>query len=54
MAASLTVGGKSLGKSVALSNSNYIIYKVAVITSFPFGKFKAIKKFTSKRRVNKK
>ncbi len=54
MVASLTVGGKSLGKSVALSNSNFIIYKVAVITSFPFGKIKAIKKFASKRKkVNK-
>ncbi|PYG86824.1 hypothetical protein LY28_02644 [Ruminiclostridium sufflavum DSM 19573] len=51
MVASLTVGGKSLGKAVALANSNYIIYKVAVITNFPFGKFKMI---NTKSKRNKK
>ncbi|NLV37155.1 MAG: Mg2+ and Co2+ transporter CorB [Clostridiaceae bacterium] len=30
----LTVGGKALGKTIALRNSNYIIYKVSVIISF--------------------
>ncbi len=56
MVASLTVGGKSLGKSIALANSNYIIYKVAIITNFPFGKFKLIKKlnFNSKRKKSNK
>lgn len=39
MVASLTVGGKALGKSVALSNSNYIIYKVAIVYKFLFGRF---------------
>ena len=34
MVASLTVGGKALGKSIAIDNSNYIIYKVAVIIRF--------------------
>ena len=29
----LTVGGKALGKTIALHNSNYIIYKVSVIIS---------------------
>ena len=34
MVASLTVGGKALGKSIAIENSNYIIYKVAVVIRF--------------------
>lgn len=57
MVASLTVGGKSLGKSIALANSNYIIYKVAVLTSFPFGKFTLFKRLKAKlkrRKENKK
>jgi hypothetical protein len=52
MVASFTVGGKSLGKAVALQNSNYIIYKVAVITHFLFGRFRFIK--TKKRWNNSK
>lgn len=36
--ASFTVGGKALGKSIALQNSNYIVYKVGVILKFLFGK----------------
>ncbi len=43
MVASLTVGGKALGKSVALKNSNYIIYKVAIIINFLFGRFQFVK-----------
>jgi hypothetical protein len=35
--ASLTVGGKALGKSIAIRNSHYIIYKAAVILKFLFG-----------------
>jgi len=34
MIASLTVGGKAFGKSIAIDNSNYIIYKVAVVIRF--------------------
>lgn len=34
MVAALTVGGKSFGKSFAIENSNYIIYKVAIILKF--------------------
>jgi hypothetical protein len=34
MITALTVGGKALGKSIALNNSNYIIYKVSVIVKF--------------------
>jgi hypothetical protein len=52
MVASLTVGGKSLGKAVALQNSNYIIYKVAVVTNFIFGRFTFVK--FKKKRKNKK
>ncbi len=52
MVASFTVGGKALGKSVALQNSNYIIYKVAVVTHFLFGRFKFVK--SKKRWHNKK
>jgi len=33
MITALTVGGKALGKTIALHNSNYIIYKVSVIIS---------------------
>ena len=36
--AALTVGGKSLGKSTAISNSNAIVYKVAVVIRFIKGK----------------
>ena len=57
MVASLTVGGKSLGKAVALHNSNYIIYKVAVVTGFLFVRFrfaKNIKKRDNKKNKNKK
>jgi hypothetical protein len=34
MITALTVGGKALGKNIALRNSNYIIYKVSVIVKF--------------------
>lgn len=48
LVASLTVGGKSIGKTIAIKNSNYIIYKVAVILQFFFGKL------NFKRSKNKK
>ncbi|MCX8131979.1 MAG: Mg2+ and Co2+ transporter CorB [Clostridia bacterium] len=31
LVAALTVGGKAVGKTIAIANSNYIIYKVAVV-----------------------
>jgi hypothetical protein len=34
MITALTVGGKALGKNIALRNSNYIIYKVSVLIKF--------------------
>ncbi len=57
MVASLTVGGKALGKSIALQNSNFIIYKVAIVTNFLFGRFSLIKtkkKWNNKKKKNKK
>ena len=32
--ASLTIGGKAIGKTIAIEKSNYIVYKVAVILKF--------------------
>ncbi|MEN6316444.1 MAG: Mg2+ and Co2+ transporter CorB [Clostridiaceae bacterium] len=37
-----TVGGKALGKGVAIHNSNYIIYKVSVVIKFANDKFSFI------------
>ena len=57
MVASLTVGGKALGKSVALKHSNYIIYKVAIITNFLFGRLrfvKSINKWHNKKKKSNK
>lgn len=39
LVAALTVGGKAFGKSLAIENSNYIIYRVGVVLKFLFGKF---------------
>lgn len=39
----MTVGGKALGKTIALSKSNYIIYKVGVITKFILDKLAFLK-----------
>lgn len=46
----LTVGGKALGKTIALRNSNYIIYKVSVVTKFITDKFS----FTARKGKIKK
>ncbi len=48
MITALTVGGKALGKNVALRNSNYIIYKVSVIIKFVIDK---ILFFRRKRKI---
>jgi Mg2+/Co2+ transporter CorB len=37
--AAFTVGGKALGKIIAISNSNFIIYRVSVIMQFITGGF---------------
>lgn len=34
MVAALTIGGKSIGKKIAINNSNQVIYKVAVVIRF--------------------
>lgn len=46
----LTVGGKALGKTIALRNSNYIIYKVSVVIKFITDKFS----FTARKGKIKK
>ena len=50
MITAMTVGGKALGKTIALRNSNYIIYKVSVIIKFVMDKIM----FFSKKRKTKK
>ena len=40
----LTVGGKALGKTIALRNSNYIIYKVSVVIKFSIDKFSIVRR----------
>ncbi|HHV28612.1 Mg2+ and Co2+ transporter CorB [Acetivibrio mesophilus] len=32
--AALTIGGKAIGKTIAIENSNYIVYKVGVVAKF--------------------
>ncbi|RCX16806.1 hypothetical protein DFR58_10932 [Anaerobacterium chartisolvens] len=34
LVAAMTVGGKAVGKTIAISNSNYIVYKAAVVIKF--------------------
>jgi hypothetical protein len=41
--ASMTVGGKSISKTIAIENSNYIIYKVAIILQFFLGRLNSKK-----------
>lgn len=53
MVAALTVGGKAWGKSLAIENSNFIIYKVAVILKFIFGKID-FERTNKKRKKDKK
>lgn len=52
LVASLTVGGKSIGKTVAIKHSNYIVYKVSVILKFLFGRisFKRLLNGKTKKR----
>lgn len=48
--AALTVGGKALGKIIAIGNSNYIVYKVAVIIQFITGIFYKKKKKRTRKK----
>lgn len=50
MITAMTVGGKALGKTIALRNSNYIIYKVSVVIKFVMDK---IFFFSKKRKTGK-
>ena len=50
--ASLTIGGKAIGKTIAIDNSNYIIYKVAVIIKFVTVRIGSKKKGKRKNKRN--
>lgn len=49
MVASLTIGGKAIGKTIAIENSNYIVYKVGVVMMFLIGRINFIA-FKSKKK----
>lgn len=49
LVAAMTVGGKSAGKTIAIANSNYIVYKAAVVLKFIFGKTNLGKLFKAKK-----
>lgn len=51
--ASLTIGGKAIGKTIAIAKSNYIVYKVAVILKFLDGRISFIK-FKPTAKKNRK
>jgi len=51
--ASLTVGGKATGKTIAIRNSNYIVYKVSVILKFITIKLSFLR-FKKNRKKNTK
>jgi len=51
MVAATTIGGKALGKTFAMKNSNYIVYKVSVIIQFVIGRIKLTEK--SKKRKSR-
>ena len=55
--AALTVGGKAIGKTYAISSSNYIVFKVSVVIQFLTGRFgfsKGKKKNTNNGNSKKK
>jgi len=52
LVAALTIGGKAIGKTIAIENSNYIIYRVGMVLAiFRFGNSE--KKNKTKGRINK-
>jgi len=51
LVAAITIGGKAIGKTIAIENSNYIVYKVGVITAF--FSFEKTNKSKTKGRTNK-
>jgi len=56
LVASLTIGGKAVGKIFAMGYSNYIVYKVGVIAQFVTGRisFSKNSKINKKGKINKK
>ena len=50
--AALTIGGKAIGKTIAMEKSNYIVYKVAVILMFLTGRLNFIE--FGKKKKNKR
>jgi hypothetical protein len=54
LVASLTVGGKALGKTIAIEKSNSIVYKAAVVIKFFADKFNLKKVFGSGKNNGKK
>ena len=51
MIASLTVGGKAIGKTFALMHSSFIVYKVSVIIQFIIGRIKFAKGYKKDRKT---
>lgn len=51
--AAVTVGGKAMGKTIAISNSNYIAYRVGVILEFIYSKIKTEKTESKNKMENK-
>jgi len=51
--AAMTIGGKAIGKTIAMEKSNYIVYKVAVILKFLTGRLNFIK-FGTKTKNKRK
>ncbi len=54
MITALTVGGKALGKNIAIRSSNYIIYKVSIIISFILDKILFFKRKRKAKNDRKK
>ncbi len=53
--AAITVGGKAMGKTIAISNSNYIAYRVGVVLEFVNSKIKIeLSKDQNRNNNNKK
>jgi len=51
--AALTIGGKAVGKTIAMEKCNYIVYKVAVILKFLTGRFGFVKAGTREKNKRK-
>ncbi|MDP4182087.1 MAG: Mg2+ and Co2+ transporter CorB [Bacillota bacterium] len=50
LVASLTVCGKAFGKTIAISRSNYIVYKVSIILNFLLGRIN-FKLFSRRKKI---